>query len=306
MSGATAAKSNEAQQNTTGQKLNEQQPAVENAAEQADAWVNILDIEDPVGDDHGPGTYLYPTHPQFAPHEGLLDIEHFRVDALGEHIRFQITFGAITNPWKAPLGFSHQLMQIYIDHQPGGETRPFLPGANVVFSPKAPWDTMLKVTGFGIHLCHATDKRVDEPEPYEAGKVQVLPDNKTIEIVIPMGRWIGWDALMDASFYLLVGSQDGFGRDNYRAVKKEVNEWYFSGGDGSGYCPNVIDILTPKGKSQHGILSSYDPRTQLLAVVEPVHRPNPVRMGLIYLLAAAIGLALWYSWHRRDKISKDQ
>lgn len=295
MSGATTAEM-KATQESNGEQ-NEQL---------VDSWVSILDMEDPIGDDHGPGTYLYPTHAQFAPHEGLLDIEHFRVDALGEHIRFQITFGAITNPWKAPEGFSHQLIQIYIDHEPGGETRPFFPGANVVFSPKAPWDTMLKVTGYGSYLFHATDKRIDEPEPYKASRVQVLSDNKTIEITIPMGRWIGWDALMDASFYLLVGSQDGFGPDNYRAVKKDVSEWYFSGGDDSGYCPNVIDILTPKGKSQHRILSSYDSETRLLAVIEPVHRPNPVRMGLIYLLAVAIGLALWYSWHKRDKISKDQ
>ena len=270
------------------------------------SWINILDIADPTGDDHGPGTYLYPTNPQFNPHEGLFDIEHFKVDARGDHMRFQITFGTITNPWKMPYGFSHQLIQIYIDHRPGGSRSPFYPGANIVFSPKAPWDTMLKATGRGIYLHHANDEPPTEPELYGAGKLRVLEDQKTIEITLPMGSWINMDALTDASFYLLVGGQDGFGPDNFRVVKEDNHEWYFSGGDGSGYGPNIIDTVTPKGKNQQQVLGSFDPRMKLLAVLEPVHRPNPVRLGLVYFVAALVGFLLWYGWRKRDKFIKEQ
>ncbi|AZR72243.1 hypothetical protein BBF96_01815 [Anoxybacter fermentans] len=271
-----------------------------------DKWTTILDIEDPIGDDYGPGTYLYPTHVQFAPYQGLLDIERFKVEGTEKLIRFQITFGQITNPWHGPFGFSHQLIQIYIDHRPGGKRRPFYPGAKVVFSPRAPWDTLIKVTGWGMYIFRCTDKPEKEPAHYTKGDIKVLADGKTIQVQIPIEDISSFDDLYDASYYLLVGGQDGFGPDNYRVVKKEVSEWYFGGGDGSGYAPNVIDILTLPHKSQQKILGSYDPTNRVLAVVEPVHRPNPLKKGIIYLISITVGILLWYSWCKRDEFNLDQ
>ncbi|NLZ44932.1 MAG: hypothetical protein GX894_08750, partial [Clostridia bacterium] len=34
---------------------------------------------DPEGDDYGPGSYIYPSDPAFAPYEGLFDLLAFRV-----------------------------------------------------------------------------------------------------------------------------------------------------------------------------------------------------------------------------------
>lgn len=269
-------------------------------------WQTVLDIADPIGDDHGPGTYLYPTHRQFAPQQGLLDIERFVVEGTESEMRYRVTFGAVTNPWKGPFGFSHQLMQIYIDHKPGGERRPLYPGANVVFSPKAPWDTLVKVTGWGVYLLRDSSQRPEKPKPYERAKVQVLPDGKTIEVILPMDEWMTLDTLMDSSFYLLVGGQDGFGPDNFRVVKKQVSEWYFGGGDVNGFSPNVIDLVTPPGRSQQKILSSYDPEMEILAVVEPVQRPNPVRTGLVYLISILIGILLWVGWRKRNLFHRTQ
>lgn len=263
-------------------------------------WVKILDMADPVGDDNGPGTYLYPTHQQFAPYQGLFDIERFQVETDREKLRIQVTFGKVTNPWKGPMGFSHQLIEVYIDHRPGGERRPFYPGANIVFSPKAPWDTLIKATGWGLFLFQAGDERTVNPKPFAEGKVQVGKDQKTIEMVVPIGGWTDADALKGAAFYLLAGGQDGFGPDHFRAVKKEPSEWYFSGGDGSGCEPNVIDLVTPPGRSQQRILGSFDPKMRVLAVIEPVRRPNPIRTGVIYLGCLFVGLLLWYGWRKRD------
>ncbi|MCK4258596.1 MAG: hypothetical protein KAX49_06435 [Halanaerobiales bacterium] len=266
-------------------------------------WVMILDMPDPLGDDYGPGTYLYPTHPQFSPYQGLFDIESFKVEARKEEIRFQISFGLITNPWHAPFGFSHQLIQIYIDHRPGGERRPLVPGARIVFSPKAPWDTLIKVTGWRIDYfdCEETGDEEAYAKQYSGGTVQVLEDEKTIEIKIPLLAESSLEDISDASFYLLVGGQDGFGSDNYRVVKENISEWYFGGGDESKYSPNVIDILTPSHKSQKKILGSYDPANRILAVVEPVKRPNPVRKVFIYLISLLIVILIWFGWRIREK-----
>lgn len=265
-----------------------------------DNWVTILDVTDPVGDDTGPGTYLYPTHKQFEPYQGLFDIERFQVEAGNGLLRFLVTFGQITNPWKGPHGFSHPLIEVYIDHRPGGERRPYYPGANIVFSPKAPWDTLIKVTGWGLYLFHAEEERVPQPKPFSDGTVRVLADQKTVEITVPMGEWVDQEPIQDAAFYLLVGGQDGFGPDQFRIVKKELSEWYFGGGDGSGYEPQIIDLVTPPGRSQQKILGSYDPEMRVLAVIEPVRRPNPLRTGIIYAASALIGLLLWYGWRKRN------
>lgn len=269
-----------------------------------DPWITVLDLPDPVGDDYGPGTYLYPTHPQFEPYQGIFDIEHFKVEGREGEVRFSVTFGQVPDPWHGPFGFSHQLIEIYLDHRRGGERYTFYNGANVVFSPKASWDTFIKVSGFGLYLFDAADSREANPEQYAAGRVQVLADRKTIEIWLPMEEWITLEELTDASFYLLVGGQDGFGPDHFRVVKKEVSEWYFGGGDGSGYGPNVLDIVTPPGRSQKKILGSYDPKNRIRSVIEPVHKPNPVRTGLVYLIAVVIGLALWYGWRKREGFFK--
>lgn len=268
------------------------------------SWVTILKMDDPVGDDHGPGTYLYPTHYQFLPYQGLLDITNFKIEGNKERIRFQVRFGELTNPWNGPLGFSHQLIHIYIDHQPGGETIPLYPGAKVVFSPKASWDTLIKVTGWGVYFFNSSARLTGDQEPYQEADVQVLSDGKTIQIELPIQGWTHFEDLYDGSYYLLVGAQDGFGPDNYRQVKEDVSEWYFGGGDPSGFSSNVIDLLTPSGKSQKKILGSYDSNTRILAVVEPVHRPNPVRKGIIYLISLGICLIIWFLWHRRDEMTR--
>lgn len=270
------------------------------------AWTTVLDLADPIGDDYGPGTYLYPTNSQFAPFQGLFDIERFKVLSSEEVVCFQITFGKITNPWKAPFGFSHQLIEIYIDHRPGGKRHTFYPGARVVFSPRASWDTLLKVTGWGMYLFDCNDIAVQEPEPYTSGQVRVLADQKTIELQLPLKEWSDLGELLAGSYYLLVGGQDGFGPDNFRVVQPEVNEWYFGGGDSTGYAPNVIDLVVPPGKDQQTILGSYDPINRLQAVVEPVSRPNPLRRGIIYLISILICGLIWFGWRKRDLITRNQ
>ena len=45
-------------------------------------------------------------------------------------------FEAMTNPWSAPLVFSHQLINIYLDTEAGGRTDTYKRGAGVKFRQK--------------------------------------------------------------------------------------------------------------------------------------------------------------------------
>ena len=108
-------------------------------------------MTDPVGDEHGYGTYQYPSNIAFKPYVGLFDITEFKVwtDRKGQ-IYFDTTFGRITNPWMAPEGFIHQNLRIFIDSVPKeGAQILHHRGANVSFNPNYAWDLCLKIVGWG-------------------------------------------------------------------------------------------------------------------------------------------------------------
>jgi hypothetical protein len=73
----------------------------------------FLEIQDPIGDDYGPGSYVYPTNPAFK--SGDFDIKHIRASKDSENVYFEIQFGNLDNPWGGPTGISKQLFDIYID-----------------------------------------------------------------------------------------------------------------------------------------------------------------------------------------------
>lgn len=247
------------------------------------------------GDDYGPGTYIYPTHQHFAPHEGLFDLLHFTVLAGEEYYQFLLTFKHITNPWQARYGFSHQLIQIYIDNGPGGSTQTLIPGANVAFSEKSPWNHLIKASGWGADLYRPGE----DPDVVSRGErvmIQLVEGEDTIRIQIPMEE-LG--SLADASYYVLIGSFDVFGKDNYREVNKEVGTWYLGGGDDSIYNPNVIDMVTPSHLCQKEMLGNWSAQEEELAVLYPVGERRDLMQffrlaGFFFLFILALILFLYW------------
>lgn len=221
---------------------------------------------DDQGDDYGPGTYLYPTHQHFAPHEGLFDLLRFEVLQREEEYQFQITFQEMTNPWRARYGFSHQLIQIYIDNGPGGSTKTLLPGANVVFSGENPWNYLVKASGWGVNL-YRPGEDPDLISRQDRLKIEHLEGENTIRILVPREE-LG--SLKDAAYYVLSGSFDVFGPDNYREVQREVGTWYLGGGDDSYYNPNVVDMLTPSHLCQRELLGNWSSQEERLALLYPI------------------------------------
>lgn len=69
-------------------------------------------LSDPQGDDHGPGSYTYPTDGAFTP--GSFDLTGMNVYTDGEKVRFVTTLASdIANPWGAH-GMSTQRLNIYL------------------------------------------------------------------------------------------------------------------------------------------------------------------------------------------------
>ncbi|MGE5587080.1 MAG: glucodextranase DOMON-like domain-containing protein [Clostridia bacterium] len=267
--------------------------------------VVVLDMDDPVGDDHGPGTYGYPTHKAFVP--GLFDLTHFKVSHDPEYVYFDATFKEITNPWNAPEGFSHQLINIYIDTTPGaGRTDTLRKGALVAFDRRYGWDLFIKAVGWGG--CRVfTAKDESEARGIADGlSASVLADGKTVRVAVPKAvigepsrRW---------GYYVLVGSQDAFGEDDFRPVMEKAGPWVFGGGSDLEVDPNVIDMLAPaRGRaSQERMLGSYNLERGSLAVLVPVFATaggnGAVSRGAVAAVVVtlvAAGAVGWWARRRR-------
>lgn len=226
-------------------------------------------IQDPIGDEHGYGTYRYPSNVAFQPYQGLFDITEFKVwSEQPGTVYFDTTFVKVTNPWMAPEGFIHQNLRIMVDSIPQqGHTDLPKKGAYVCFNPKSGWDFCLKVVGWGNSQI-ITDYSGELK--YQPIKAELLGDNKTIRASVPE-TLIG-KPNRNWKYYVLVGSFDGFGEDFFRKVRKDHGEWHIGGGFDQIGEPQIMDILAYKSGNQNQVkqLKSFDLNNNKLAMLNPV------------------------------------
>jgi carbohydrate-binding DOMON domain-containing protein len=245
-----------------------------NAAVYNTGLLPIFSKEDSIGDEKGPGTYTYPHSPVFYPRKGLFDLTKFEILHDSENYYFQLTMGAMSNPWGAPEGFSHQRIAIYIDSIPNqGRTEAFREGAFVDFDPKHGWEYLVDIKGWNNSRVHYyTDER--DSLGKKGLQVKLLPGTNTIQAKVPI-------KLLDShpktwGVYVLVGAMDGMGPDNFRQVLKTAASWQFGGGTDNFYDPNILDLLAPDEPehSQSAMLASYNIAQLKLAVIYPVLLTN--------------------------------
>ncbi|MDD2200729.1 MAG: glucodextranase DOMON-like domain-containing protein [Firmicutes bacterium] len=262
----------------------------------------IWEAVDPEGDDHGPGTYIYPTNPAFAPFSGIFDLTGFKVSCDDENVYFDTELANISNIWNAPEGFSHQLINVFIDTTPGaGRTDTLKEGALVSFMPQYAWDVKIKIMGWGgSRVYFASDGDVSGGRS-EGLSVEALPNGKTIRAAV--SQTVIGEPLDSWKYYVLVGSQDGYGLDNFRPVMGEAGQWVFGGGSDLNINPNVIDILAPENGpySQESQLGSWNASERRYAMLVPanaeLHRDR-FSVSIMIVVVAALGIvaAMAYVW----------
>lgn len=221
----------------------------------------IFTIEDPAGDDFGPGTYEYPTHNIFY-EKGIFDILKFSIFDNDSKYVLSFKFNKLIDPWESKFGFSMPLLQLYIDNKEGGISELFREGANVRLSQKYPWDIFLKISGWWIRAYRPGDKgkEVDfwntDENPWDVKGAKVLVEDNNILVHIER-KVIG--QLDDARIYLIVGSFDPFGPDHFRSIGNKTSSWNFADkvSNNLDYAPRVIDIILPEGMEQEKVLSKF-------------------------------------------------
>jgi alpha-amylase/alpha-mannosidase (GH57 family) len=227
-------------------------------AEELKGTTTILDVADPIGDDHGPGPYVYPKNDIFP--KRCFDIERFIVAKDEKDVIFIFKVGALPNPWNSPIGLSLQTVDVYIDkdQKPNSGSKVLLPGRQAAVEPASAWEYVVWVEGW-LQELHRADPsgKITKMD----GGIRARTNEQERLIVFRVSKEIlGNDPENWAYIPVLMG-QEGFpppGNWRIRPVEKVAKLWRFGGGpDDYLTHPFVIDMILPQGYSQAKVLGNY-------------------------------------------------
>ncbi|MEO1227374.1 MAG: glucodextranase DOMON-like domain-containing protein [Myxococcota bacterium] len=248
-------------------------------------------LEDPKGDDNGPGSYVYPTDKVYS--AGAFDLTRFEVVPKGAQVEFRVTVARrIDDPWDSKAwggnGFSVQMAFIHIDTDgvANSGATDGMPGTNVRFAPEEAWDRVVIVSPQGATRVNS---EVDAKAAAHKERV-VVPSitraaGRTLVAVVDTAD-LGGPPQPSWGYQVLMQSNEGFPAKTDLLTRK-VNEYEgqhrFGGGTDYDVDPHVIDMLAGSGRGgsdevekQHAILSKFDasvtaPKPEDLVVVPLVY-----------------------------------
>ena len=262
-------------------------------------WVTLLDVADAMGDENGDGDYIYPLAGDFAPGAGLFDITHLKISQSSWNARFEITFAEMTDYWGLANGFSHQIVQIYVDQGETsyGETE-MLDGAYAQIHEDWAWEVAVSATGEPGAV-----KTVSASTGETSAKgIEVSSNKDEKTIVITVSKSIIGDEVPDYRFVIVAGSQDGFGTGKWRDVDAEAKTWRLGGGadpstiDGQDYDPNIVDMVLGNETDQAAMLGSYDVGAQTYAVLTGIELPAVAQQVFGVGVSSITSISAIVSW----------
>jgi hypothetical protein len=218
-------------------------------------------FDDPSGDDHGPGKYVYPEDAVFLP--GSYDLRRVTILKDSADLIFWIDLGAaIRNPWGSPIGLSIQTIDIYIDRDPGRGTgrRTLLEGRNAALPRGMGWESALWIEGWNQQLL------VPDGEtgltPRERVRVRVAVDARGRVIVKAPLEALGDGDPARWGYSIVILSQESYPADGVRRVRDvdpRASQWRLGGGPLDVTHTRIVDALLPAEatRAQESLLGSY-------------------------------------------------
>jgi Alpha-amylase/alpha-mannosidase len=242
----------------------------------------IFEMNDPAGDDDGPGGYKYPSNPVFTP--GVFDLTKFQVLEAGDKIVFMFTFRNLGgNPWNGPNGWSMQQIHVYIHTTlPGGRMETF--GLNVKISEQHAWHMALLIApGWGTDPVPAGEKTglyyYDKDKPVvQSGEFNVYADTGNNRIIVEVPKVILYDVEnIDKWVYVVaVTSHDGYAPLKIRSFTIGGGEWSVNVPQEyaiavlNNVIPYVMDVLAETPTEQYAMLKSFNIEARELAILKGV------------------------------------
>lgn len=207
-------------------------------------------ISDAIGDDNGPGDYVYPQG-NFA--AGAFDIQKFSCSLTDQEIRFTFTL----SPSEKVTGFGLATIDLYIDlnNRLGAGITQLLPDRGAYTTPESAWEYCLNIKGKTAVLSQsATGNVIREIGTYPA---QFLTGPRECVVHIPRtvlrGSPRNWGYLV-----IVCGLSPTEYQDNKIMDVKEMPDTQSFGGAMSGkIAPPIIDLIPSIGSSQRTLLNTY-------------------------------------------------
>ncbi len=212
----------------------------------------LIDVTDPNGDDNGPGTYAYPTSPDF--HPGAYDLQDFQVYDAGSDVVFRVKTRELSPTFGSPLGA--QLVDVYV-HEPGPSptsTAASFPQRNYSIAPGYAWSRLLEVQGFGQRYVDATNANTVGTIAISANEISRYITFRVSKASLGGTPTSGW------SFTVVLTGQDGFSADQARGFQPTPQDFQFgvcAPGGSDPLCgvdpnqvPKALDVIPPPGVEQ--------------------------------------------------------
>ena len=133
----------------------------------------------------------------------------------------------MTDYWSLANGFSHQIIQIYVDQ---GETSygnvEMLEGANALVHEEWAWEVVISATGEPGAV-----KSVQAETGSTSSKgIEVSGDVNTNNVTLTVSKSVIGPDVSTYRYIIVVGSQDGFGPGKWRDVDAQAKTWRLGGG----------------------------------------------------------------------------
>jgi carbohydrate-binding DOMON domain-containing protein len=201
----------------------------------------LFGVDDPDGDDHGPGNYAYPTAADFKP--GAYDLQRFEVYDSGDRIVFRVRTRDLTPTFGNPFGA--QLIDVYV-HIPGASptsTAAAFPQRNYTTTP---WSKRIEIQGFGQQYVDASGATLGQVTSKANDISRFITFSVTKASLGTPGP--GW------GFTVALTGQDGFSPDQARGFQPTPQDYQFgvcATASSDPHCtvnpstvPKAIDTLT--------------------------------------------------------------
>ncbi len=241
---------------------------VQRTVTSTDLGTPVGSLDDPAGDDHGPGSYVYPADEAFVP--GAFDLTRLGVYEADDAVNLAVTIdGELTNPWGGDQ-IAVQRFDVYV--RPGGATSsgpvPARTGTNAAIA--APYSFVVTADGFSGSAIRDADGNV-----VAEATLTAIPALHQLVISVPTGAFDGLN--LESARYVVTsmshaGEDEGAGgirpvhSREYRESTAGTDEsWIrdhrFGGGSGEWTGedaardtdtsdPNVLDVFVPPGGSE--------------------------------------------------------
>jgi carbohydrate-binding DOMON domain-containing protein len=222
----------------------------------------LFEVADPNGDDHGPGSYTYPSDTVFSAQN--YDIENFSVSVDDSNVIFKFKFfGPVPNPWGSGSNLSLQSLDVYIDKDPGLGTgnRILLPGRNAALTAGNGWEYAVWAEGWTPGI-YAPDASTGEPKQLNTSfKVIVDPAAQMVTLRVPKAA-LGDGDPAQWGYAAMVMGQDGYpsmGVWRVRDIQPTAAQWKFGGAPDDINHTRIIDLAWPMDSTgtQEEILGTY-------------------------------------------------